>query len=129
MSEPILSILEEGDAQIRVHLIGVAGSGMSGIAGLLMDLGHIVSGSDKVRTKEVDRLVKKGLIFSSPHTAEAIQGVDMVVYSSAVKAGNLAYDGAMAEDIMRVRWGPTPSSRKRAVATSEGCASHTSLGG
>ncbi|MEI6339583.1 MAG: Mur ligase domain-containing protein, partial [Verrucomicrobiota bacterium] len=44
----------------RVHLIGVAGSGMSGIAGLAIALGHRVSGSDKVVTVEVERLVKKG---------------------------------------------------------------------
>ncbi len=33
---------------MRVHLIGVAGSGMSGLALLLLELGHTVSGSDKV---------------------------------------------------------------------------------
>lgn len=33
-----------------IHLLGVAGSGMSGIAALLLELGHKVSGSDKVRT-------------------------------------------------------------------------------
>ena len=36
--------------ELKIHLIGVAGSGMSGIAGLLMALGHGVSGSDKART-------------------------------------------------------------------------------
>ena len=36
----------------RVHLIGVAGSGMSGIAGLLLQLGHEVSGSDKLDSTE-----------------------------------------------------------------------------
>ena len=39
----------------HVHLIGVAGSGMSGIAALLLALGHRVSGSDKVATVEVGR--------------------------------------------------------------------------
>src|SRR5438128_12660616 len=57
----------------RVHLIGVAGSGMSGIAGLLLALGHRVSGSDKVSTVEVERLQKLGLKFSYPHTAEAVR--------------------------------------------------------
>jgi len=37
----------------RIHLIGVAGSGMSGIAALLLELGHHVSGSDYVSTVEV----------------------------------------------------------------------------
>ena len=43
----------------RVHLIGVAGSGMSGIAGLLLALGHRVSGSDKVDSAEVERLNRR----------------------------------------------------------------------
>jgi len=76
----------------RVHLIGVAGSGMSGIAGLAIALGHRVSGSDKVVTVEVERLVKKGLHFQSPHTAAEVHGAELVVSSSAIKAGNLAYD-------------------------------------
>ena len=41
--------------QHRIHLVGVAGSGMSGLAGLLIELGHAVSGSDKVTTTETDR--------------------------------------------------------------------------
>ena len=49
--------------ELKIHLIGVAGSGMSGIAGLLIALGHTVSGSDKARTVEIDRLEKLGLRF------------------------------------------------------------------
>ena len=51
--------------ELNIHLIGVAGSGMSGIAGLLLGLGHRVSGSDKVRTVEIERLEKKRPSFSS----------------------------------------------------------------
>ena len=51
----------------HIHLIGVAGSGMSGIAALLLGLGHKVSGSDKVHTTELERLIKKGLHFHCPH--------------------------------------------------------------
>ena len=76
----------------RVHLIGVAGSGMSGIAGLLLALGHRVSGSDKVVSIEVGRLEKKGLHFHVPHEAEEVHGADLIVYSSAIKAGNVAYE-------------------------------------
>lgn len=79
---------------VRVHLIGVAGSGMSGLASLLLGLGHRVSGSDRVTTEETERLASTGLIFSSPHTAEAVSEADVVVYSSAVKTGNLAFDAA-----------------------------------
>ncbi len=79
----------------RIHLIGVAGSGMSGVAGLLLALGHRVSGSDKVDTAEVRRLVGEGLDFHCPHSAEVVRGAEVVVYSSAVKAGNPAYDEAV----------------------------------
>jgi UDP-N-acetylmuramate-alanine ligase len=60
----------EGGAR-RIHLIGVAGSGMSGIAALLLELGHHVSGSDKVTTVEVERLRTAGLEFFSPSNAVA----------------------------------------------------------
>ena len=58
---------------LRVHLIGVAGSGMSGLASLFLGLGHRVSGSDRVTSKETERLEKEGLMFSGPHTAKAVQ--------------------------------------------------------
>ncbi len=80
--------------EMRIHLIGVAGSGMSGIAGLLLALGHRVSGSDKVTTVETDRLRGLGLQFSSPHSAAAVQDADLVIFSSAIKPGNVAYDEA-----------------------------------
>lgn len=83
-----------GASSKRVHLIGVAGSGMSGIAALLLALGHQVSGSDKVVTSEVERLQKKGLSFASPQTAESIRDAEIVIYSSAIKAGNPAFDEA-----------------------------------
>ena len=79
----------------RIHLIGVAGSGMSGLAGLLLALGHQVSGSDRVNTSEVRRLEGEGLSFHCPHQAHLVHEVDAVVYSSAVKTGNPAYDEAL----------------------------------
>lgn len=79
---------------IRVHLIGVAGSGMSGIASLVLALGHKVSGSDKADTIEVDRMRKKGLDFYGPHSAGEVADKDLVIYSSAIKPGNPAYDSA-----------------------------------
>src|SRR5438067_13681417 len=87
----------------NVHLIGVAGSGMSGIAGLLLALGHRVSGSDKVATVEVERLKKFGLQFSCPHTAEAVTDADLVIFSSAIKPGNKAYDEAQRLGKMMAR--------------------------
>jgi len=72
----------------RVHLIGVAGSGMSGIAALLIELGHAVSGSDKVRTMETDRLQRLGLRFSERHRPEDAGAADLIVFSSAIKSDN-----------------------------------------
>jgi UDP-N-acetylmuramate--alanine ligase len=92
-----------GTTPKHIHLIGVAGSGMSGIAALLLGLGHKVSGSDKVDTVEVERLIKKGLVFHSPHSSECTYGADIVIYSSAIKAGNPAYDVAVAQKIPMAR--------------------------
>ncbi|HXM01184.1 MAG TPA: Mur ligase domain-containing protein, partial [Chthoniobacterales bacterium] len=72
----------------RINLIGVAGSGMSGIAGLLLELGHIVSGSDRVSSVETRRLENLGLTFHLPQTPETVHGADLVIYSSAIKQGN-----------------------------------------
>ncbi len=88
---------------LRVHLIGVAGSGMSGLASLFLGLGHRVSGSDRVTSKETERLEKEGLMFSSPHTAESVQDADIVVYSSAIKPGNAAYDAAIEKGVPMLR--------------------------
>ncbi len=87
----------------RVHLIGVAGSGMSGIAALALALGHRVSGSDKADTVEVERLRKKGLDFHGPHRAEEIDDADLVIHSSAIKPGNPAYDAARTLEKPMVR--------------------------
>jgi len=88
---------------LRVHLIGVAGSGMSGLALLLMGMGHRVSGSDRVTTAETERMQREGLMFSSPHTAEAVKDADLVVYSSAIRPENPSYAAASAAGIPLLR--------------------------
>ncbi|MDX1679345.1 MAG: UDP-N-acetylmuramate--L-alanine ligase [Akkermansiaceae bacterium] len=85
--------LVSGEPQ-RIHLIGVAGSGMSGLALLLLGMGHQVSGSDRVTTAETERMKGLGLVFSSPHTAEAVDGADVVVMSSAIRPENPALAAA-----------------------------------
>jgi UDP-N-acetylmuramate--alanine ligase len=72
----------------RIHLIGVAGSGMSGIAALLLELGHDVSGSDKAKSWEVDRLQRLGLRFRAEHLAEDARDAELVIYSSAIRETN-----------------------------------------
>ena len=88
---------------LRIHLIGVAGSGMSGLALLLLDMGHRVSGSDRVTTAETERMQGVGLVFSSPHTAAAVHGADLVVFSSAIRPENPAYAATVAAKIPLLR--------------------------
>src|SRR5881394_2463693 len=66
----------------KIHLIGVAGSGMSGIAALLLELGHEVSGSDKLSTLETERLQRSGLQFYQQHRAEDARDAELVIFSS-----------------------------------------------
>ena len=87
----------------RIHLIGVAGSGMSGIAGLVLALGHEVSGSDRVSSLETRRLEAAGLKFHLPQTAETVHGAELVIYSSAIRSGNPAYDEALRLNLWMVR--------------------------
>ena len=72
----------------RIHLVGVAGSGMSGLAALLIELGHSVSGSDKVTTTETERLQRLGLHFHEQHSSELANAAELVVFSSAIKDDN-----------------------------------------
>src|SRR6266704_1424361 len=77
-----------------VHLVGVAGSGMSGLAGLLIELGHAVSGSDKATTTETDRLQRLGLRFYDQHLPDLANRAELVVFSSAIKDDNPILRGA-----------------------------------
>lgn len=88
---------------LQIHLIGVAGSGMSGLALLLLGMGHKVSGSDRVSTAETVRMQGIGLDFSSPHSAAAVKGADIVVYSSAIKPDNDAFAAAKKAKIPLLR--------------------------
>ena len=76
---------------------------MSGLALLLLGMGHKVSGSDRVTTSETDRMQGVGLVFYSPHTAEAVNGTDLVVFSSAIRPENPAYAAAVSMEIPLIR--------------------------
>ncbi len=95
--------LTDRSKPLQIHLIGVAGSGMSGLALLLLGMGHKVSGSDKVTTAETVRMQGMGLNFSSPHSAAAVKKADLVVYSSAIQPKNPAYAAAKKADIPLLR--------------------------
>ncbi|MDQ6766112.1 MAG: UDP-N-acetylmuramate--L-alanine ligase [Verrucomicrobiota bacterium] len=87
----------------RIHLIGVAGSGMSGIAALLLELGHDVSGSDRVGTLETDRLQRLGLRFQSKHVAADAVDAELIIYSSAIKEDNAILAAARQQGTQTVR--------------------------
>jgi UDP-N-acetylmuramate--alanine ligase len=72
----------------RIHFVGVGGSGMSGIAELLANLGYAVSGSDARRSAVTDRLATLGVRMSVGHAATAVGESDVVVTSSAVGRDN-----------------------------------------
>jgi UDP-N-acetylmuramate--alanine ligase len=72
----------------RIHFVGIGGSGMSGIAEVLANLGYQVSGSDLAQNAATRRLAGLGVKISASHNAENIAGADAVVVSTAVPADN-----------------------------------------
>lgn len=72
----------------NIHFVGIGGSGMSGIAEVLLNLGYIVSGSDLGSNAATQRLAGLGARISQGHAAENIAGADAIVTSSAVKSDN-----------------------------------------
>ena len=72
----------------RVHFIGIGGSGMSGIAELLANLGYAVTGSDQKRSSVTDRLSELGIVVAEGHAAHQVGDADVVVVSSAVRPTN-----------------------------------------
>ncbi|MBU3678174.1 MAG: UDP-N-acetylmuramate--L-alanine ligase [Candidatus Kapabacteria bacterium] len=69
----------------HIHFVGIGGSGMSGIAEILLSQGFTVSGSDLSGSATTEHLTLKGASIFIGHSAENIHGAEVVVYSSAVK--------------------------------------------
>ena len=72
----------------QLHFIGIGGSGMSGIAEVLINLGYAVSGSDIAESAVVKRLKSLGAKILIGHAEGNIAGADVIVTSSAVKTDN-----------------------------------------
>jgi len=72
----------------RIHFVGIGGSGMSGIAEVLINLGYQVSGSDLAANGATERLAGLGAKVLLGHKAENAASADAVVVSSAVKPDN-----------------------------------------
>lgn len=116
----------------RIHFIGIGGIGMSGIAEVLLNLGHTVSGSDLKESILTTRLASLGATTFYGHRSEQAQNSDVVVISSAVKPDNPEWIEArkrgipvipraeMLSELMRMKYGI-------AVAGSHGKTTTTSL--
>src|SRR3954447_26895173 len=101
----------------RIHFVGIGGSGMSGIAELLVNLGYEVSGSDAKATDVTARLAEMGARIEHGHAAPHIGATDVVVISSAIHEGNPEVEEArrrripvipraeMLAELMRIRYG------------------------
>ncbi|WP_437837545.1 UDP-N-acetylmuramate--L-alanine ligase [Sorangium sp. So ce1153] len=116
----------------HVHFVGVGGVGMSGLAEILRSLEFEVSGSDLKESSTTRRLTSLGVRIDVGHRAENVRGVDVVVYSSAIRPDNpeLTESRAlgipaigraeMLAELMRVKYGV-------AIAGSHGKTTTTSL--
>lgn len=101
----------------KVHFVGIGGSGMCGIAEVLLNMGCVVSGSDIKINEVTRRLSTFGATVYAGHRKENIQGADCVVYSSAVKRDNPELEEAreknipiiaraeMLSELMRMKYG------------------------
>ena len=83
----------------HIHFVGIGGSGMSGIAEVLFNLGYGVSGSDLVDSATLQRLQALGIATHIGHAAENVEGADAVVTSTAVGADNPEVLAARAKNI------------------------------
>lgn len=116
----------------HIHMIGIGGTGMNGIAEVLLNLSYRVSGSDIQENEATRRLVRLGANVHIGHKAEQIEGADVVVISSAITEENVEVEEArlqkipvipraeMLAELMRMKHGI-------AVAGSHGKTSTTSM--
>ncbi len=116
----------------RVHFVGIGGTGMSGIAEVMLTLGYEVSGSDNADNTATRRLASLGARVMRGHSAANVLGTDCVVVSSAIREDNpelmearsqripIMPRAAMLAELMRFR-------RGIAVAGTHGKTTTTSL--
>ncbi|HLR26639.1 MAG TPA: UDP-N-acetylmuramate--L-alanine ligase [Fodinibius sp.] len=84
----------------HIHMVGIGGIGMSGMAEILLQKGYTVSGSDASMSETIDRLRELGANITIGHQAQNIEAADVVVYTSAVKADeNIETRTALEEGI------------------------------
>lgn len=83
----------------NIHFVGIGGSGMSGIAEVLLNLGYTVSGSDLGSNAATKRLIELGAKVTLGHAKQNVDGADAIVTSTAVKYDNPEVIAARAKKI------------------------------
>jgi UDP-N-acetylmuramate--alanine ligase len=91
------------EKKLHIHFIGVGGSGMSGLASILLDSGHKISGSDIVSSKSTKRLTDKGATIFKGHNENNVEKADLVVISSAIPESNPEIRGARDRKITIIK--------------------------
>ena len=114
----------------RIHLIGIGGCSMNGLALILKSQGHEVTGSDRERTQFTDALDHEGIRYSIGHTGEYVDGAELIVYSAAIKPDNpervLAREKGIPELERSVALGQI-SERYEQVVAIAGCHGKTTI--
>lgn len=87
-----MKILREEDKIIdkvkKIHMIGIGGSGMCPLAEILNSKGYILTGSDNNMSDPLKRIINLGIKVYMGHSAENIEGAELIVYSAAISADN-----------------------------------------
>jgi len=91
------------EKKIHIHFIGIGGSGMSGLASILLDSGHKISGSDITPSKITKRLADKGATIFKGHDENNVERADLVVVSSAIPESNPEIRGARDRKITIIK--------------------------
>lgn len=101
----------------RVHFVGIGGSGMSGIAEVLLNSGYEVTGSDIKKSLITDKLEKMGALIYIGHKAENVKNSQVLVVSSAINKHNpeiieaqnsripIIHRSEMLSELMRLKYG------------------------
>ena len=83
----------------HIHFIGIGGTGMCGIAEVLLNQGYVISGSDTGQNAATARLESLGAKVAHGHAKENIEGADCIVTSTAVQQGNVEVIAARAKHV------------------------------
>ncbi len=125
----------------RIHFIGIGGSGMSGLAEVLLNMGYQVTGSDLKASDVTERLIQLGGRVFTGHSAPNVEGAQVVVYSSAVRPDNPELTAAresgvpviaradMLAELMRMKYGVAVGGSHGKTTTTSMVAAVLSRGG